>query len=132
MPHQCVHCGHIYPTASKELLEGCKCGGHFFYFVKEENINTLKEETAQLTKQDKQEIEEDIREIIGLKEDEDIPVVLDFEAIHIPEPGKFEIDLINLLKKDPLVYRLEEGRYIIDVASSFQIEKENKKKSIKK
>lgn len=129
MPHQCVHCGKIYPTASKELLEGCSCGSHFFYFVRQEYLNTLKNETAQLTKQEKQEIESDIRDIIGVKEDEIKPVILDMESIYVPEPGKFEIDLINLLKKKPLVYKLEDGRYIIDIASSFQVKKE---KSIKK
>ena len=127
MPHQCVHCGKIYPTASKELLEGCSCGSHFFYFVKQEYLDTFKKETSQLTKQDKKEIESDIRDIIGVKDDEIKPVILDFESIHIPEPGKFEIDLINLLKKKPLVYKLEEGKYIIDVASSFYfIEKREK------
>lgn len=127
MPHQCVHCGKIYPTASKELLEGCSCGSHFFYFVRQEYLDTLKKETSQLTRHDKKEIESDIRDIIGLKDDEIKPVILDFESIHIPEPGKFEIDLINLLKKKPLVYKLEEGRYIIDVASSFDFTEKREK-----
>ena len=130
MSHQCVHCGKIYPTASKELLQGCLCGSHFFYFVKQEHLDKLQEETAQLTKDDKQEIEEDIRELIGVKDDEIKPVVLDFESIHIPEPGKFEIDLVNLLGKKPLVYKFEEGKYVIDLASSFDFS--YKKEKIKK
>jgi len=130
MPHQCVHCGKIYPTASKELLQGCSCGSHFFYFVKQEYLDTLKKETQQLTTEEKQEIESDIRDIIGMDEDEMKPVVLDLESIRIPQPGKFEIDLVNLFRKKPLVYKLEEGRYLIDVASSFQLA--NKKEKIKK
>ena len=76
--------------------------------------------------EEKKEIEEDIREIIGVEEGgeegEDIeikPVVLDLESIHVPSPGKFEIDLVNLFRKKPLVYKLDDGRYVIDVASSF-------------
>ncbi|MBI5148717.1 hypothetical protein HZA33_03485, partial [Candidatus Pacearchaeota archaeon] len=49
MTHQCVHCGKLYPTASKELLSGCSCGSHFFFFVREEALPALQEETADLT-----------------------------------------------------------------------------------
>jgi predicted nucleic acid-binding Zn-ribbon protein len=137
MPHQCVHCSKIYPTASKELLQGCSCGSHFFYFVRQEYIDTLKKETAQLSNEEKKEIEEDIREIIGVGgeegdgEDMEIkPVVLDLESIRVPSPGKFEIDLVNLFRKKPLVYKLDDGRYVIDVASSFHFS--GKKEKVKK
>lgn len=130
MSHQCVHCGKIYPTASKELLQGCPCGSHFFYFVKQEHLEKLKEETSQLTSDDKEDMEEDIRELIGVKDDEIKPVVLDFESIYIPEPGKFEIDLVNLFRKKPLVYKFEEGKYVIDLTSSFDFS--HKKEKIKK
>lgn len=51
--------------------------------------------------------------------DEDYPVILDLESIRVVGPGKFEIDIINLLtKKRPLIYKLEEGKYVIDIASS--------------
>ena len=128
MAHQCVHCGQVYPTASKELLEGCKCGSHFFFFVRDNDLNKLKEETENLTKAEKQEIEKDIREIIGVEEDEIKPVILDLESIHIVKPGKFEIDIVNLFKKKPLVYKLEEGRYIIDLATTFKSGLERKEK----
>lgn len=125
MPHQCVHCGKLYPTASKELLEGCPCGSHFFFFVKQENLDVLKEETSTLTKEEKQEIEHDVREILGVEEEEK-PIVLDFESIRISKPGKFEIDLVNLFRKRPLVFKIEEGKYIIDLASTFLAAKEEK------
>ena len=36
-------------------------------------------------------------------------------------PGKFEIDVVNLFnKKRPLIYKLEEGKYIIDLASTLE------------
>jgi predicted nucleic acid-binding Zn-ribbon protein len=126
MPHQCVHCGKIYPTASKELLAGCPCGSHFFFFVKQEDMDILKEETAELTTEDKQEMEEDVREIIGLGPEEIKPIILDFESIRIKKPGKFEIDLVSLFRKNPLVYKIEEGKYIIDLASTFMAERQKK------
>ena len=48
-----------------------------------------------------------------------MPVVLDLETINILEPGKYELDLVDMFKGKPLVYRLEEGKYVIDIASSF-------------
>jgi len=71
---------------------------------------------------DKQQIESDIREIMGdIKEDQ--PVILDLESIKVMGPGKFEIDIVNLFnRKLPLIYKLEEGKYIIDLASSFKAE----------
>lgn len=130
MPHQCVHCGKLYPTASKELLEGCHCGSHFFFFVKQENLDVLKEETSVLTKEEKQEIEHDVREILGVEEEEK-PIVLDFESIRISKPGKFEIDLVNLFRKKPLVFKIEEGKYIIDLASTFLASREKKEEKQK-
>ncbi|MFH0831575.1 MAG: Zn-ribbon containing protein [archaeon] len=135
MPHQCVHCGKIYPTASKELLQGCPCGSHFFFFVNASDLNVLKEETSSLTTEDKKEIEEDVREILGVDETELKPIILDFESIRINKPGKFEIDLVNLFRKKPLVFKIEEGKYIIDLASTFlsELEKSRAKgKSAKK
>jgi predicted nucleic acid-binding Zn-ribbon protein len=35
------------------------------------------------------------------------------------KPGKFEIDLVDLFRGKPLVFKLEEGKYIIDIASTF-------------
>jgi len=41
---------------------------------------------------------------------------LDFESIRVTGEGKFEIDLANLFnQKQPLVYKLEEGKYLIDL-----------------
>ena len=35
--------------------------------------------------------------------------------------GKFEIDLVNLFnKKRPLIYKVEEGKYIIDLSSTLK------------
>lgn len=124
----------MYETASRELLEGCSCGSHFFFFVRQNDLNILKQETARLTKQEKHEIEHDVREILGIDKEEEKPIILDFESIRITKPGKFEIDLVNLFKKNPLVFKIEEGKYIIDLASTFmsELERQGKAKEKKK
>jgi predicted nucleic acid-binding Zn-ribbon protein len=125
MPHQCVRCGKLYPTGCKELLTGCSCGGKFFFFVKDEYLEKAKELTENLTKEDKDQIEQDIMELIG-NDTDDHAVILDFESIRCTSPGKYEIDLVDLFKGNPLVFRLEEGKYIIDIPSTFNSERKKK------
>jgi uncharacterized protein len=121
MAHQCVHCKHIIESGSKEILEGCAdCGSHFFFYIRDEQLDTLKDKPIIIPEKEKKQVEKDIREMAGITQ-EDIPVVLDIEAVRVTGEGKFEIDLINLFKKDqPIVYKLEEGKYIIDLASSLK------------
>jgi len=121
MPHQCVKCSRIIPMASKELLEGCQdCGGHFFFYIKEEQLNQIKEEPIEILEQEKDKIEKDVREMAGIIE-EDVPVILDLESVRVTGDGKFELDLVHLFQKDrPLIYKLEEGKYIIDLASTLK------------
>jgi uncharacterized protein len=119
MAHQCVHCKRIIPAASEELLSGCKnCGNHFFFYIRDDKLTQLKEVEIEMNNQDKKQIEKDIREMVGIPE-EDIPVILDIESVRVTSPGKFEIDLPNLFNKNrPLVYKIEEGKYIIDLTST--------------
>lgn len=134
MPHQCVHCSKVYPDAARELLAGCSCGSHFFYFIKKEFYEKLKDQSTKnevqqtlenLDKFDKVKMERDVREIIGITQQEEIPVILDLESIKVVSPGKFEIDVVNLFnKKRPLIYKLEEGKYIIDLASTLRVNAE--------
>ncbi len=117
--HQCVKCNTFYEDGSATLLSGCeKCGGKFFFFINKKAIEKAKQITQNLTDEQKKEIENDVFEILGEKDD-DLPVVLDLETINILEPGKYELDLVDIFKGKPLIYRLEEGKYIIDIASSF-------------
>ena len=125
MPHQCTHCSTVYPDAAEELLNGCSCGSKFFYYIKQEKYDQLKKEARvvldELAKADKVQIEKDIRELTGLDEEPDTPVILDIESVRIKSPGKFEIDLVNLFSKQrPIIYKLGEGKYIIDIASSLK------------
>ena len=122
MPHQCVHCGKLYENAAPELLTGCTCGSKFFFYIKAEQYDKLKEEKeipVQLNIGDKKQVEKDVREMIGIKEQE--PVILDLESVKVLKPGKFVIDIVNLFsKKRPIIYKLEEGKYIIDLASTLK------------
>ena len=134
MPHQCVHCGKIYETASNELLSGCSCGSRFFFFIKQKQFEDLKikKMPVDLGGMDKKQVEKDVREMIGIEE-EDVPIILDLESVRVVSPGKFEIDVVNLFnKKRPLIFKLEEGKYIIDLSSTFRrVSSEKLKQKIK-
>jgi predicted nucleic acid-binding Zn-ribbon protein len=122
MPHQCVHCGNVYPAGSRDLLDGCReCGSHFFFFINDEQMERIKNQTSSpMNIENKKEVESEIRELAGITE-EDTPVILDIEAVRVTGNGKFEIDLINVFnKKRPLIYKVEEGKYIIDLASTLK------------
>ncbi|MCK5026459.1 MAG: hypothetical protein KAS15_07730 [Nanoarchaeota archaeon] len=122
MPHQCVHCSKFYDDGSREILEGCSCGGKLFFFIKKERMESLKKAKVfeKLSDKDKEQIEKDVFEIVGSRIEDDQPVILDFEAIRIMKPGHYEIDLVHLFKSEPIIFRLEEGKYIIDLAESFK------------
>jgi predicted nucleic acid-binding Zn-ribbon protein len=63
---------------------------------------------------DKKRIEEDVRSILKI-EDESDPVILDLESVRVTQPGKFEIDIVSLMNRKPIVFKLEEGKYLIDI-----------------
>lgn len=119
MAHRCVHCGEIYSAGSKEILTGCsKCGGHFFFYIRDEQLEEVKKMPLEIPSPEKKEVEKQIREMAGITEDES-PIILDLESVRVVGSGKFEIDIVNLFnKKRPLIYKLEEGKYIIDLAST--------------
>lgn len=121
MSHQCVRCNTFYDDGSKELLEGCgKCSGKFFFYIKKDSVKKAEEFTSKLSDEDKDRMEKDVTEIIGKEFDEETPIVLDLENINVLGVGKFEIDLVDLFKGKPLVYKLEDGKYFIDVPSAFE------------
>lgn len=131
MPHQCVKCGTFYDDGSSAIIQGCtsdhegkSCGGKLFFYVKKERMDALKEEQEQvlnLSTSEKKQIEKDVYDLMGTDIDHDKPIVLDLESIRILRPGKYELDLVNLFeKKQPLIYRLEDGKYMVDVAETFK------------
>lgn len=123
MPHQCVRCNSFYDDGSDVILKGCSCGAKLFFYVKKEKLEESKEITTKLTKDDRKQIEHDVFDILGTEEGKKIdePVILDFESIRILGPGKFELDLVHLFdEQKPLVYKLEEGKYVIDIPETFR------------
>ena len=121
MPHQCVKCSEFYEDGAKEILKGCGCGGKLFFFIKKEKIEEIKNAPqSRLTEKEKEQIEQDVFELVGSDIDRDAPVVLDLEAIRVSKPGKYELDIVQLFKNEPLVFRLEDGKYMIDVVQSFE------------
>ncbi len=123
MPHQCVKCSAMYGDGAQEILSGCtECGHETFFYVQEEKVEEAKEKVEELSDEEKEQIEEDAKELIG-DEEQDRPVVLDFESVNINQPGKYQLDLVNLFQEEsPLVYRLHDGKYMIDLPESMQEE----------
>jgi predicted nucleic acid-binding Zn-ribbon protein len=121
MPHQCVRCNKFYDDGASEILKGCSCGGRLFFYIRKDKLKKAKEvvEEVKLTPEDKKRIEKDVFDLVGSEIDKDQPVVLDLEAIRVSKPGKYELDLVHLFRKDPLVIKLEEGKYMIDIVESF-------------
>ena len=63
MPHQCIHCGKLYPNAAPELLAGCSCGSRFFFYIKQELADKIikkEEEPIELKGLDKKQVEKDV------------------------------------------------------------------------
>ena len=135
MPHQCVRCGKLIEDGSREVLTGCNnCSGKLFFFIKKSKVEEFeKEPIANLSEKDKKQIEKDVGDLIGPEYNDDSPVILNFESIRVSKPGKFELDLVSLFDdKKPLVYKLEEGKYMVDVATTFEHANKESKRIKKK
>ncbi|MBW2995735.1 Zn-ribbon domain-containing protein [Candidatus Woesearchaeota archaeon] len=130
MPHQCVRCNTLYDDGATEILKGCGCGGKLFFYIKKDKLKEVQEKTAKLTTKDKEEIEKDIFDLVGSEVDKSDPVILDIEAIRVLQPGKYELDLVHLFKNEPLIFKLDEGKYMIDIIETFrQLAGKGKKKN---
>lgn len=120
MPHKCVRCGTIYGDGASEILDGCECGAKLFFYVRKEHVEKAEELTEDLSDGDRRQIESDILDLIGKERESDRPVILDFEAVVVKKPGQYELDLVHLFKGDPVVIKLEEGKYFIDLKQSLR------------
>ncbi len=120
MPHQCVRCNSFYEDGAHEILKGCHCGGRLFFFIKKKHLEEARNVVTHLTDDQKKQIEQDVFEIVGSPYEEEKPVVLDFESIHVLEPGKYQIDLVHLFKKEPVIFKIGDGKYIIDLPEVFK------------
>ncbi len=110
----------MFDDGSEQVLKGCdSCGRKFFFYIRKDQIERVKQQEdteVEFFGEDKRQVEKDVREIAGIV-DEDVPVFLDFESVKVIKPGKYAVDLANLFAVDkPRVYKLEDGKYIIDLA----------------
>ncbi|MFA5406368.1 MAG: Zn-ribbon containing protein [Candidatus Nanoarchaeia archaeon] len=121
MPHQCVRCGKRIEDGSKQLLTGCEaCGGRFFFYIKDKELSASAELIRNsLSETDVKEMERDVRDLLGDKSPGK-PVILDLETIKTLGPGKFEIDISALMRGEPIVINISEGKYYIDLSSAFK------------
>ena len=121
MPHQCVHCSKIIEVGSREILEGCSgCSGKFFFYIRDDQVSNMEEAKKipipEIDSVDKGQVEKDVRSSLKI-DDESKPVILDLESIRVMNPGKFEIDIVSLINRKPIVFKLQEGKYFIDIES---------------
>ncbi len=130
MAYKCIHCSELYKDGSQEIIIGCaKCKSKFFFYIKDDKLKEIEaqkqtEEITGLNTAEKQQIEEDVREIAGIT-DEEAPIFLDFESVKIIKPGKYLLDLSKLFSQGkPRVYKLEDGKYIVDLANVAKEEKQ--------
>ncbi len=126
MPYKCVHCSHIHDDGARAVLSGCEnCGSKFFFYIRPEQLKQAaakSSEEIELSPEEKEQIEQDVREIAGIK-DEEVPVFLDFESVRVIKPGKYLLDLPKLFSQDkPRVYKLEDGKYVVDLSTRPSLE----------
>ena len=118
MPNKCISCGKIHPDDAPYLLEGCdQCKGKFFFYMRKESLEEVEKDLAKLTKDEVKEMEKDIRSILPEEFEKEELVILDLESIRVVSPGKYKIDVTNLLNQRPIVIRTAPGKYILDLSS---------------
>lgn len=113
MPHQCLGCDSVFDNTTDAIITGCpNCGHKLFLFVK--NIPKEKEQ-IEISKHQKDLILKEIESMVDITET-DTPIILKLENIRVLAPGKYEIDINQLMKKEkPIIYKVQEGTYIIDL-----------------
>ena len=65
MAYKCVHCSKTYDDGSQEILTGCnECHGRFFFYIKQEQLDKMKEnvfENGEFSPVEKEQMEQDVR-----------------------------------------------------------------------
>ena len=88
-------------------------------------MKEAREAASTLSDEEKVQMEHDVKEVLHMDSDPDRPVILEFESIRVVGPGKYELDLVHLFKKDPLIIKIDEGKYMIDLGQAFKTIKED-------
>jgi len=113
MPHQCLKCESVYDNTSDVILKGCpNCKSKLFLYIKRTPV--MKDE-VELSKTEKELILKEVESITEIK-DVNEPIILKLENVRVIKPGKYEIDINQLMKKEkPLIYKVQDGTYVIDL-----------------
>jgi len=117
MPHKCARCGSIYDDNSPELIDGCSCGARVFLYLREApgrgEEDTIRElESKDITEDDLKRLEGEFGKDL---EKSGRTMHLDIENLHQIERGRYRIDISSLMKGDPVIMKVGEGVYYIDV-----------------
>jgi len=90
-------------------------------------MEKIKDISSEMSEEEKIQMEQDVFEMVGL-DNKSKPVILDLESIRVTKPGQYEISLVDLFSGKPLVFRIGEGKYVIDLAGTFSKTKDDKEK----
>lgn len=125
MPHKCARCGKIYEDNAIELMNGCTCGARVFLFLREK-ADRSKEETIEKLKG--QELEKSDLEWLDKRlgkglEKADKTIHLDVENLLRLGKGKYRLNIASLMKGEPLVIKVRDGVYYIDIPYSMRKKK---------
>jgi len=117
MPHKCARCGTIYDDNSAELIDGCSCGARVFLYLKEKPGRSEEEAIKEL--KIKEVGGEDLKRLdreFGMNlEKSGRTIHLDLENLHQIDKGRYRIDVKSLMKGDPLIMKVGDGVYYIDI-----------------
>jgi len=113
MPHQCLKCEAVFDNTSDVIIKGCpNCSAKLFLFIKKIPEKQIE---IELSREQKELILKEVEGFIDIEKSE-VPIILKLENIRVLAPGKYEIDINQLMKRDkPLIYKIQDGTYIIDI-----------------
>ncbi len=111
MRHQCVKCGRIYRSESKNLMDGCVCGSKLFLYLRTPKLEVKR---SQLPK-NLNGLEAEIRKILGERMSPDQPISISIENLRLGRDGVYTIDLDSVLRGDPIILKDGMGVYFIDL-----------------
>ena len=111
MRHQCVRCGRIYLSDSKNLIRGCACGSKLFLYLRTPKFQVKR---SQLPK-NLDKLEAEIRKMLGEATNPDQAISISIENLRLGRNGVYTIDLESLLRGDPIILKDPLGVYFIDL-----------------
>ncbi len=111
MRHQCVKCGRIYQSESKNLMDGCVCGSKLFLYLRTPRLEVKR---SQLPK-NLDGLEAEIRRILGERTNPDQPISISIENLRLGRDGVYTINLQSILRGDPIILKDGMGVYFIDL-----------------